>query len=143
MVTRGRMTTKAVKERVRWFQTFLSLYDKAEPLIQHITDLERLRAGELPVSPGILVESNITLRPVLAAIRKMTKPENKELATIQREFEMALFNCIKASEWAEKYINSRSHHMNGQAPLNMVINTTVLAREYMGSVSRRLAQYLE
>ena len=137
------MTTKAVKERIRWFQTFISLYNKAEPLVRHITDLEKLRAGELPVSPGILVESNVTLRPILAAVRKMTKPDNKELATIQREFEMALFNCIKASEWAEKNMNYRSHHIDGQASLNMVINATVLAHEYMESVSRRLAPYLE
>ena len=136
------MMTKAVKERLRWFQTFMSLYDKAYPLVRHVTNFEKLRAGELPVSPGLLVESNLTLRPILVAITNMPKPKEKELAIIQREFEMAVFNCIKAAEWAEKYINYRSNHMDGQALLSMIISATVLAHEYMESVSEKLAPYL-
>jgi len=131
--------TKAVKERLRWIQMFMPLYERAEPLVRHITNLEKLRAGELPVSPGLLVESNLTLRPILAAIRKLHKPKEKELAVIQREFEMALSNCIRAAEWAEKYINHGGYSMDGQMLLGMVINATVLAHEYIESVSNRLA----
>ncbi len=134
---------KAVKERLRWFQTFMPLYERAEPLVLYITNLEKLQAGELPVSPGMLVESNLTLRPILTAISKMHKPKEKELAIIQREFEMALSNCIKASEWAEKYINYGGHGMDGQILLSMVINATVLAHEYIESVSKKLAPFHE
>jgi hypothetical protein len=137
------MMMKAVKERLRWFQAFMPLYEKAEPLVRYITNLEKLQAGELPVSPGMLVESNLTLRPILAAISKMHKPKEKELAIIQREFEMALSNCIKASEWAEKYINYGGHGMDGQMLLSMVINATVLAHEYIESVSKKLATFHE
>jgi hypothetical protein len=136
------MMMKAVKERLRWFQTFMPLYERADPLVRHITNLEKLQAGELPVSPGMLVESNLTLRPILAAISKLHKPKEKELAAIQREFEMALSNCIKAAEWAEKYINYGGHSMDGQMLLSMVINATVLAHEYIESVSKRLAPYI-
>ncbi len=133
---------KTVKERIRWFQTFMPLYERAAPLVRHITSLQKLQAGELPVSPGMLVESNLTLRPILNAVSKMCKPKEKDLATIQREFEMALNSCIKAAEWAEKYINYGGHSIDDQMLLSTVINSTVLAHEYIESVSKRLAPYL-
>ena len=139
----GQMTTKAVKERLRWFQTFIPLYERAEPLIKYITNLDKLQAGELPVSPAMLVESNLTLRPILVAISKMHKPKEKELAVIQREFEMALSNCIKAAEWAEKYINFGGHGIDKQMLLGMAINVTVLAHEYFESVTRKVARFYE
>ena len=134
--------TKTVKERLRWFQTFIPLYERAEPLVRHITNLNKLRAGELPVSPGLLVESNVTLRPILSAIGRLQKPKEKELAFIQHEFALALSHCIKASEWAEKYLNYSGYGMDRQIMLNMVINATVLAHEYIESVSKKLAPYL-
>jgi hypothetical protein len=136
------MMMKTVKERLSWFQTFMPLYERAETLVRHITNLEKLQAGELPVSPALLVESNLTLRPILAAVSKMHKPKEKELADIQREFEMALSHCIKAAELAEKYINEGGDSMHSQMLLSMVINATVLAHEYIESVSKRLAPYL-
>ncbi len=132
--------TKAVKEKLKWFQTFIPLYERSEPLVRHITNLAKLQAGELPVSPGLLVESNLTLRPILAAVTKMRKPKEKELASIQHEFAIALSNCIKASEWADKYLNYDG--MDRQMMLSMVINATVLAHEYIESVSKKLTPYL-
>jgi hypothetical protein len=129
-------------EKLRWLQAFICLYVKASPIIRHITNLEKLRAGELPVGPTTLVVSNLTLRPVLAALDKMYKPKEKELAAIQREFKLALLNCIKASELAERYIESEGRSVDLQIVLSMVINATVLAQEYIESVSNKLAPYL-
>jgi hypothetical protein len=134
---------KTVKDRLSWFQTFMPLYERAAPLVQHIANLQRLEAGIFPVSPGMLVESSLTLRPILDNVRKMPKSKEKELVIIQREFEIALYNCVKAAEWAEKYINRFSYGMDDKMLLNMVINTTVLAHEYMESVSKRLDPNLE
>ena len=120
----------------------MCLYEKASPLIRHITNLEKLQAGELPVGPTTLVVSNLTLRPVLAALDKIHKPKEKELAAIQREFKTALLNCIKASELAERYIECDGHSGERQIVLSMVINAIVLAQEYIESVSKRLAPYL-
>lgn len=133
------MMTKTARERLRWFQAFMPLYERAAPLVQHIANLDRLKVGELPVSPDMLVVSKLTLRPILDSVRRMPKPKEKELATIQREFEVALFHCIKAAEWAEKYINPGYHSVDGEVLLGAVINATVLAHEYMESVSQRLS----
>ena len=136
------MTTKVVEEKLRWLQTFICLYQKASPLVRHITNLEKLRAGELPVGPTTLVVSNLTLRPVLAALDRMHKPREKGLAVIHKEFKIALLNCIKAAELAERYIESEGHSGERQVLLNMVINAIVLAQDYIESVSKRLAPYL-
>jgi hypothetical protein len=134
---------KIVQERLSWFHAFIPLYERATPLVRCIANPERLKAGELPVSPGMLVESSLMLRPILNAVRRIPKSKEKELVTIQREFEIALYNCIRAAEWAEKYINRDSYGMDRQMLLGMVVNTTVLANEYIESVSKRLAPYLE
>lgn len=134
---------KTVKERLSWFHRFMPLYERASPVIRYIANLERLRAGELPSSPNMLIESSIMLRPMLHVIQKMPKPKEKELAIIQREFELALNNCIKAAEWTEKYVNRRDYGTDGQILLGMIVNTVVLAREYIESVSKRLEPYLE
>jgi hypothetical protein len=135
--------TSTIKDRLSWFQTFMPLYERAAPLVEHIANPQKLKAGILPVSPGMLVESSLTLRLILDNVRKMPKLKEKELVIIQREFEMALYNCVKAAEWAEKYINRFNYGMDDKMLLNMVINTTVLAHEYMESVSKRLYPYLE
>jgi hypothetical protein len=136
------MATKVVEEKLRWLQTFMVLYEKASPVIRHITNLEKLRAGELPVGPTTLVVSNLTLRPVLSALEKIHKRKEKELVAIQKEFRLALVNCLKASELAEKYIECDGHSIDRQLLLSMVINEIVLAQEYIESVSKKLAPYL-
>jgi len=132
-----------VKERLDWFHRFMPLYERAAPLVRYIGDLESLKAGELPASPSRLIESSILLRPILHAVRKIPKSKEKELVTIQREFESALNSCIKAAEWAEKYLNCLNRGTGAQPQLAMLINSTVLAYEYIESVSARVAPYLE
>jgi hypothetical protein len=136
------MTAKVLEEKLRWLQGFMVLYEKAGPVIRHITNIEKLRSGELPVGPTTLVVSNLTLRPVLTALDRMPKPKEKEFAGIQKEFKLSLLKCIKASELAERYIGSGGHSIDRQLLLSMVINEMVLAREYIDSVSKKLAPYL-
>ena len=132
-----------VKERLDWFHRFMPLYERAAPLVRYIGDIESLKAGELPASPSRLIESSILLRPVLHAVRRIPRSKEKELVTIQREFELALNSCIKAAEWAEKYLNCLNRGTGAQPQLAMLINSAVLAHEYIESVSARVAPYLE
>ena len=134
----GGVSEKTVGERLLWFKAFMPLYEKAAPLIRYVANPRKLQAGELPVSLYTLLESNLTLRPILDSVRRMHKPNEKQLAIIQREFEIALSNCIKAAESASKYVNLEEHGTDSRTLLSTIINSTVLASEYIESVSRRL-----
>jgi hypothetical protein len=59
------------KERLRWIQTFMTLYDQAIPIVRHIANLEMLNAGEFPVNTYTVLESDLTLRPMIRALKKM------------------------------------------------------------------------
>lgn len=126
------------EERLSWFKTFMPLYERAAPLIWHIANIEKLKAGQLPVSPYMFVESSLTLRPILECIRNMRKPKDKQLANIKMEFEIALHNCIRAAESASNYIRLEERSMDSPTLLSTIINSTVLAYEYIESVSKRL-----
>ena len=128
-------------ERRKWFQSFMPLYEKAAPIIQRVTNPETLMAGELSVSPYSLLESNLTIQPIVEAVRKMPKPKEKQLASIQREFEIALSSCMKAAEAAVKYVALRERGRDKRAVLSTITNLTNLAHEHMESVSRRLTPY--
>ncbi len=132
---------ETVKEISTWFQTFVRLYERAAPVIRQIANPDRLAGGELPVSPYTLVESSITLRPILEASRKALEPKEQEFGDIRREFEIALSSSIKAAEAAAKYIGLRERGVEAQAVLSTIINSTVLANEYFESVSRKLERF--
>lgn len=126
------------KKGLRWFEAFVPLYQKAAPLIRHIADIEALKAGKLPANLYALVESNLTLGLILQVVRKMPKPEEPELSTMRREFEIALSNCIKAADTAAKYIELVERGIGDRTLLSAIISSTVLAHEYIESVSTRL-----
>jgi len=126
------------KERLRWVQTFMTLYDQAIPIVRHIANIEMLNAGEFPVNTYTVLESDLTLRPIIRALKKMREPTDKELANIQREFKIALSSCIKAADVSIRYIEERERGHKYRELLNDIINSTVLANEYIESVSKRL-----
>jgi hypothetical protein len=132
--------TATEEKRLRAYETIVSLYDKAEPIIQRISDLNTFKYGELPLNPYMLVEAGITLRMVLQALKKIHDPQDRELAIIQREFEISLSNCIKAADHTEKYVEL-SDTTKSRIILNTIINSTVMANEYMTSVSKRLEAF--
>ncbi len=129
---------KVAAERLSWFESFIPLYEKAVPIINHIANLETLAAGELSTSPYVIAASNLTLRPILEALKTVHEPKEEELGSIQREFQIALSSCIKAVEAAVKYIELEERGIRNQAALNTIINSTVLAHEYIESVSKKL-----
>jgi len=132
-----------VKHKVSWFQTFVPLYEKVAPLVLHITNLENIERGELPLNPEELVHTVVTIRPALETLRKMPEPKEKELRKIKKEFEITLSNCIKAAESAAKYVKLGIYGIEGQIQLNNTINSIVLAHEYMESVSKQLEPMLK
>jgi hypothetical protein len=129
--------TATEDKRLKAYETLVSLYDKAEPIIHRIADLNTFKYGELPLNPYMLVEAGITLRMVLDALKKMHNPQDRELSLIQREFETALTNCIRAAESTEKYVEY-SGTSRSRMILNNIVNSTVMANEYIESVSKRL-----
>ncbi len=124
---------------LRSLQVLINLYEKAAPIIRRIANLESLNYGELPVTPYALVESNLTLRMVLSALRKMSEPKDKILVAIRKEFENAILNCIRAADAAEKYSELAGDRSDkGKLLLMSIINYTVLAHEYIESVAQKL-----
>jgi hypothetical protein len=132
--------TATEEERLKVYETLVSLYDKVEPIIERVADLNTFKYGELPLNPYMLVEAGITLRMVLDILRKIPHSQNKELQIIQRELEISLSNCIKAAEATEKYVEI-SGTSQSRIILNTIINSTVMANEYMESVAKRLAEF--
>ena len=129
---------RIVEERLRWFQAFTLLYEKAAPVLRQVANPDKLAAGELPLTPYTLAASNLTLRPILEAIRKLSEPKEQEFGDIQKHFKIALSSCIKLAEAAERYIELRERGIEDQVSLCTIISSTVLAHEYMESVSRKL-----
>ena len=129
---------KAEGERRSWFESFLPLYEKVAPIIHRIADLDSLTSGELPVSPYAIAESNLTLQPILEATRRIHKPGEKELLTVQQEFQLSLTSCIKAVEASVKYIELEERGIYNSAVLNTIINSLVLAHDYIESASDKL-----
>lgn len=126
------------EENIKSFNAFTRLYEKAAPIVLNITNIDSLNEGNLPLSPYILVESSITLRMILDTVRKIPEPKDKELSIIQGELKTALSSCIKAAEQTEIYIEEGGRSVKCLPLLNNIINSTVLAHEYIESVSKRL-----
>ena len=127
-----------VEKEAIWLRAFLSLYEKAAPVIRRIADPGRLASGELPVSPYTLVESTFTLKPILETSRRMLETKEQRLIDLKNEFEVVLSSSVKAAEAAARYMELRDRGVEDTAALNIVINYTVLAHEYFESVSRKL-----
>jgi hypothetical protein len=130
------MAKTAAEERLKWFKSFLPLYEKAAPIIMYIADPERLRSGELPVSLDTIMASSLTLRPVLGAMRKLRKPKDKQLAEIQKGFEIALSSCIKAAEASASFMRAQERGLDAWSLITTIVSSIVLAQEYMDSVSK-------
>ena len=135
------MTTKTKEvEEIQYFRRMSTLYEKAAPIIKYIAAPEFLKRGLLPVSPHSMVESNITLQMILQAVKKLPKPQNKLLVSIERDFEIALSNCIKAAEASERFIDLTDYHRDGVF-FGQIINAAVLAHEYIESVYQKLTDF--
>jgi hypothetical protein len=130
------MRKTAAEERLKWFKAFLPLYEKAAPTVMYIADPDRLKSGELPVSLDTIMASSLTLRPVLGAVRRLRKPREKQLADIQKGFEVALTSCIKAAEASASYLRAQERGLDRWSLLTTIISSIVLAQEYMDSVSK-------
>lgn len=130
--------TVTEEERQKAYETLVSLYDKAEPIIKRVSDLNTFNYGELPLNPYMLVEAGITLRMVLDALKKMSLRGDSEMGIIRQEFETALTNCIKAADATEQYVELSGTSKSGLI-LNTIVTSTVMSKEYIESVARRLA----
>src|SRR4030067_1639831 len=125
-------SVKREEEGLKSFSRFLILFDKAAPIIRYIANLEDLKHGEIPVSPYMLLESNLTLKMILQALRNMPESRDKDFNTLQKEFDTALSNCIRAAEATEKYV-AMGRSERAKVLLSTIINCSVMAHEYINS----------
>jgi hypothetical protein len=128
------------EEGLKFYSRFLMLFDKAAPIIRYIANLEDLQHGEIPVSPYMLLESNLTLKMILQALRKIPESKDKDFSTLQKEFDTALSNCIHAAEATEKYV-AMGRGERAKFLLAVIINSSVMAHEYIDSVSEKVEIY--
>jgi hypothetical protein len=131
---------KKEEEGLKAYSRFLVLFDKAAPIIRYIANLEDLRHGEIPVSPYMLLESNLTLKMILQALRKMPESKDRDFIVLLKEFYTALSNCIRAAEASEKYV-AMGRSEKAKFLLNTIINCSVMAHEYINSVSEKIKLY--
>ncbi len=129
---------RPANERLIWFRTFMPLYERAAPLIRHVTDIGR---GSLP-GLDVVIDSAITFRRVLDCVKKTPEPKEKELRAAKRDFEYALTHCIRASESAAKYLRLGGHTVSGQVQFTTAANSLVLGREYIESVTAQVDRLL-
>lgn len=80
------------------------------------------------------------MQMVLQAVKKLAKPQNKILISVERDFEIALSSCIKAAEATERFIDLTDYHREGVL-FSQIINQAVLAHEYSESVYQKLTGY--
>jgi hypothetical protein len=132
--------TATEEARQQAYETLSEYYSQAAPIIERVSDLNTFNYGELPLNPYMLVEAGITLKMMRHALKKIPEPRDKELSAIRRQFDTALANCVKAAEATEKYVEVAGTSRS-PAILNIIINSTVMANEYMGSVSKKLKAY--
>ena len=133
-------SVKREEEGLKSFSRFLMLFDKAAPIIRYIANLEDLKHGEIPVSPYMLLESNLTLKMILQAVRNLPEPKDKDFNTLQKEFDTALSNCIRAAEATEKYV-AMGRSERARFLLANIVNSSVMAHEYINSVEGKIKLY--
>ena len=118
------------EETEHWLQEFMTLYEQAETLILKIAKVD---ADGMPTDLRTLMEGSEKLPPILKSVKEISKPKEKELRKLKKEFQDILDACIKASEWGVKL----AQDPNRVRFANIVFWTTS-ASGLMESFSKRL-----
>lgn len=132
-----------MKEKLRWFQILTSLYDIAAPHINAFTGLKCQALEERTIDLDTAEQNAGVLRQLLAVTRNLPEPPEEELISVKKHFETALSNCINVSEALLKYVQVDEHAKESQTQLDRVINSLVLAREYVEATNKKLNLRLE
>ncbi len=133
-----RKTNNKVNEKLRWFQILTSLYEIATPHIGAFTNVQCNKLKEGVADLEAVNHSAGVLRRLLTVTRNMPEPAEEELNCTKKHFEAALSNCINVSEALTKYVQFEEHAAESQMHLDRLINSLVLAREYVESTNKRL-----
>ena len=133
-----RKTNNKVNEKLRWFQILTSLYEIATPHIDAFTNLKCNTLKERVADLEMVNQSAGVLRQLLTVIKNMPEPTEKELNCTKKHLEAALSSCINVSEALTKYVQFEEHAAESQMQLDRLINSLVLAREYVESTHKRL-----
>ena len=132
-----------VKEKLRWFQILTSLYEIATPHIRAFTGLQCQALEERVIDIETVDQNARVLRQLLAVIKNIPEPVEEELSCTKKHFETALSNCVNVSDALIKYVQYDEYANENQPHLDNLINSLVLAREYIESTYKKLKLTLE
>jgi hypothetical protein len=127
-----------MKEKLGWFQVLNSLYELATPHIAAFTGIKCKALEEREVDVDATYQSARSLRQLYTVIKNMPEPPGKDLICTKKHFETALSNCIEASEALVRYVHTDENATENSKQLDSVINSILLAREYVDSTYKRL-----
>jgi hypothetical protein len=127
-----------MKEKLGWFQVLTSLYELATPHIGAFTGIKCKALEERIIDIDSTYQSARTLRQLFTVIKNMPEPPGKDLMCTKKHFETALSNCINASDALVRYAQTDESAAENQKQLDSVINSILLAREYVDSTYKRL-----
>ncbi len=129
--------TKQDVETIKWQQEFMAIYQQASPIINVI-----IRKGDdgMPSSPLDLMEG-LKLRPMMALVKKLSKPKDKELREAKSELEQVLSSCIKIADAAADFVGGGGHALLGGPDFKRIVDGLEKASGLMGKLSRRLPAF--
>ena len=131
-------TATPVKERLQWFQVLSSFYEIASPYIEIFTGIKCQALENQTVETDLIEDNAFVLRQLLYLIKNLPEPANTELSRTKTYFETALTNCVNGSAALVKYVKMDAKSAEGQVQLDILVNSVVLAREYIESIHMRL-----
>jgi hypothetical protein len=124
-------------ETSRWQQEFMSIYQQASPIINVI-----IRKGDdgMPGSPLDLMEG-LKLRPMLALVKKLSKPKDRELREAKSELEQVLSSCVKIADSAADFVGGGGHALLGGPDFKRIVEGIEKAGVLMEKLSQRLPAF--
>jgi hypothetical protein len=124
-------------QTISWQQEFMAIYQQASPIVNIII---RKGADGMPGSPLDLMEG-LKLRPMLALVKKLSKPRDRELRDAKSELEQLLSICIKIADKAADFVGGGGHALLGGADFKRIVDGIEKAGGLMEKLSQRLPAF--
>jgi hypothetical protein len=83
----------------------------------------------------------LKLRPMMALVKKLSKPKDKELREAKSELEQVLSSCIKIADAAADFVGGGGHALLGGPDFKRIVDGLEKASGLMGKLSRRLPAF--
>jgi hypothetical protein len=124
-------------ETVQWQREFMAIYQQASAIINVII---KKGADGMPGSPLDLMEG-LKLRPMLALVKKLSKPKDRELREAKSELEQVLSSCIKIADAAADFVGGGGQALLGGPDFKRIVAGIERSSELMEKLSQRLPAF--